>query len=133
MADGTSSDLDDRLFRFLTPAVLTLAGVVLACQAGRAAARLTGNAWLLGLLSGPVAGWVQVLAALWVLAGAIAWLARVRPRPARRLLAVSALMCWALGVVCQALSWPVGALACYAGVLAVAVAYLSRRRESRCP
>lgn len=133
MADGTSSDLDDRLFGFLTPAVLTLAGVVLACQAGKAAARLTGNAWLLGLLSGPVAGLVQAAAALMVMIPAVVWLVRVRPRPARRLLAVSALMCWALGVVCQALSWPVGALACYAGVLAVAVAYLSRRRESRHP
>ncbi|MFR0564770.1 hypothetical protein [Bifidobacterium porcinum] len=124
MADGTSSDLDDRLYGRLTPAVLTLATVILACQAGKAVG-------LQAVLSGPAARWVQVLAALWVLAGAIAWLARVRPRPARRLLAVSALMCWALGVVCQALSWPVGALACYAGVLAVAVAYLSRRRESR--
>lgn len=133
MADGPSSDLDDRLFRFLTPAVLTLAGVILACQAGKAAARLTGNAWLLGLLSGPVAGWAQAAAALMVMAPAVVWLVRVRPRPARRLLAVSALMCWALGVVCQAFSWPVGALACYAGVLAVAVAYLSRRWESRHP
>lgn len=133
MADGTSSDLDDRLFRFLTPAVLTLAGVILACQAGKAAARLAGNAWLLGLLSGPVAGWAQAAAALTVMVPAVVWLVRVRPRPARRLLAVSAFMCWALGVVCQALSWPVGALAWYAGVLAVAVAYLSRRRESRHP
>ena len=126
MVDGSSPDLDDRLYRRLTPAVLTLAATVLVCQAGKAVG-------LQAVLSGPAARWVQVLAALWVLAGAIAWLARVRPRPARRLLAVSALMCWALGVVCQALSWPVGALACYAGVLAVAVAYLSRRRKSRCP
>lgn len=127
MADGPSSDLDDRLFRFLTPAVLTLAGVVLACQAGKAAARLTGNAWLLGLLSGPVAGWVQASAALTVMVPAVVWLIRGRPRPAGRLKAVLALLCWGLGVVCQAFSWPVGALAWYAGVLVVAAVYLFRR------
>ena len=126
MTDGPSPDLDDRLYRRLTPAVLTLAAVILVCQAGKAVG-------LQAVLSGPAARWVQVLAALWVLAGAVAWLARVRPRPAKRLLAVSALMCWALGVVCEALSWPVGALACYAGVLVVAVVYLLRRRENRRP
>lgn len=126
MADGPSPDLDDRLYRRLTPAVLTLAGVVLVCQAGKAVG-------LRAVLSGPAARWVQVLAALWVLAGAVAWLVRVRPRPARRLLAVSALMCWAVGVVCQALAWPVVALACYAGVLVVAVVYLLRHQESHRP
>ncbi len=125
MADGPSPDLDDRLYRRLTPAVLTLATAVLACQAGKA----VGGAGLQAVLSGPAARWGQVLAALWVLAGAVAWLVRVRPRPANRLLAVSALMCWAVGVVCQALAWPVVALACYAGVLAVAAVYLSRRRR----
>lgn len=127
MADGTSSDLDDRLFGFLTPAVLTLAGVVLACQAGKAAARLAGNAWLLAALSGPVAGWVQAAAALTVMVPAVVWLIRVRPRPAGRLKAVLALLCWGLGAVCQAFSWPVGALAWYAGVLVVAAVYLLRR------
>ena len=127
MADGTSSDLDDRLFGFLTPAVLALAGVVLACQAGKAAARLTGNVRLLGLLSGPVAGWVQAAAALTVMVPAVVWLVRVRPRPAGRLKAVLALLCWGLGVVCQAFSWPVGALAWYAGVIVVAAVYLLRR------
>ncbi|MFR0574224.1 hypothetical protein ACLUWS_03110 [Bifidobacterium boum] len=127
MADGTSSDLDDRLFRFLTPAVLTLAGVILACQAGKAAARLAGNARLLGLLSGPVAGWVQTAAALTVMVPAVAGLVRVRPRPAGRLKAVLALLCWGSGVFCQALSWPVGALAWYAGVLVIATAHLYRR------
>lgn len=127
MADGPSSDLDDRLFRLLTPAVLTLAGVVLACQAGKAAARLTGNARLLAALSGPVAGWVQAAAALTVMVPAVVWLVRVRPRPARRFLAVLALLCWGSGVICQAFSWPVGALAWYAGVLMVAAVYLFRR------
>ena len=127
MADGPSSDLDDRLFGFLTPAVLTLAGVVLACQAGRAAARLTGNAWLLAALSGPVAGWVQAAAALTVMVPAVVRLVRVRPRPAGRLAAMLALLCWGLGVVCQAFSWPVGALAWYAGVLVVVIIYVSRR------
>lgn len=126
MADGPSPDLDDRLYGRLTPAVLTLAAAVLVCQAGKAVG-------LQSVLSGPAARWVQVLAALWVLAGAIVWLARVHPRPARRLLAVSALMCWAVGVVCQALSWPVVALACYAGVLVVAVVYLLRHQESHRP
>lgn len=122
MADGTSSDLDDRLYGRLTPAVLTLAAVILVCQAGKAVG-------LQAVLSGPAARWVQALAALWVLAGAVAWLVRVHPRPARRLLAVSALICWAVGVVCQALSWPVGALAWYAGVLVAAAVYWSRRRR----
>lgn len=127
MADGTSSDLDDRLFRLLTPAVLALAGVVLACQAGKAAARLAGNVRLLAALSGPVAGWAQAAAALTVMVPAVVWLIRVRPRPAGRLAAVSALLCWGLGVVCQALSWPVGALAWYAVVLVIATAHLCRR------
>lgn len=116
MADGPSPDLNDRLYGRLTPAVLTLAAVVLVCQAGKAIG-----------LSGPAARWAQALAALWVLAGGAAWLIRVRPHPAKRLLAVSALICWAAGVVCEALSWPVGALACYADVLAVAAVYLLRR------
>lgn len=127
MADGSSSDLDDRLFRLLTPAVLALAGVVLACQAGKAAARLAGNVRLLAALSGPVAGWVQAAAALTVMIPAVVWLIRVRPRPAGRLKAVLALLCWGLGVVCQALSWPVGALAWYAVVLVIATAHLCRR------
>lgn len=120
MADGPAPDLDDRLYGRLTPAVLTLAAVILVCQAGKAVGLQT-------VLPGPAARWGQVLAALWVLAGAVVWLARVRPRPANRLLAVSALMCWAVGVVCQALAWPVVALACYAGVLVVVIIYVSRR------